>query len=99
MRNTQPATRPARAHVLDPLDRSAAHVGAEALVRWRHPEKGVIPPYQFIPLAEETGFIEELGEWILETACRQCKLWHDQGYTEFIVAVNLSARQFLFSDI
>ncbi len=74
-------------------------IGAEALIRWQHPTKGFMPPLDFIPLAEETGFIEELGEWILYAACQQCKQWHNMGYSSLVIAVNLSARQFLYSDI
>ena len=74
-------------------------VGAEALIRWQHPNKGFMLPLDFISLAEETGFIEELGKWVLYAACRQCKLWHEMGYNTLIIAVNLSARQFLFTDI
>lgn len=68
-------------------------LGMEALLRWRHPESGLISPTEFIPLAEETGLIVPIGEWILRTACAQTKLWHDQGF-KLQVAVNLSARQF-----
>ena len=69
-------------------------IGVEALVRWRHPERGMIPPDQFIPLAEETGLIVELGEWILREACSQMRSWLDSGMPFVRVAVNLSARQF-----
>lgn len=66
----------------------------EALVRWKHPEKGWISPVTFIPIAEETGLIVPIGEWILETACKQTKKWHDEGIPNISVAVNLSIRQF-----
>ena len=66
----------------------------EALVRWKHPEKGWISPGAFIPIAEETGLIVPIGEWILETACKQTKKWHDEGIPNIGVAVNLSIRQF-----
>ncbi|MBF0453258.1 MAG: EAL domain-containing protein [Magnetococcales bacterium] len=69
-------------------------VGMEALVRWQHPETGLISPGEFIPVAEETGLIIPLGDWILRAACRQTKIWLDAGYTPLKVAVNLSARQF-----
>lgn len=73
-------------------------VGMEALVRWNHPERGLVSPFDFIPLAEETGLIVPLGEWILATACRQTKWWHDQGFP-LHVAVNLSLRQFQQKDL
>ncbi len=69
-------------------------VGLEALVRWEHPEKGLISPSDFIPIAEESGLITIIGEWILRTACQQTKLWHDEGFKELNVAVNLSTIQF-----
>jgi diguanylate cyclase (GGDEF)-like protein/PAS domain S-box-containing protein len=66
----------------------------EALIRWVHPEFGTIPPGKFIPLAEETGLIESIGEWVLRTACAQMRAWRDEGYAELRVAVNISPRQF-----
>jgi len=67
--------------------------GVEALVRWQHPEKGLIPPNDFIPIAEESGFIQALGLWIFTQACQQCKSWWDRGIPEFSLAVNLSVKQ------
>ena len=69
-------------------------VAAEALVRWRHPEKGMIPPLEFIPAAEKSGLIVNLGEWVLGEACRQLVAWRAAGYTDFVMAVNLSPVQF-----
>jgi diguanylate cyclase (GGDEF)-like protein/PAS domain S-box-containing protein len=68
-------------------------IGLEALVRWRHPEKGLIPPLQFIPVAEETGQIEAIGTWVLDEALRQLALWRAAGHADLRVAVNLSAHQ------
>ena len=68
-------------------------VGAEALVRWQHPDRGLIPPGEFIPFAEETGLIVELGEWVLRTACAQSRARQDAGLPPLRVAVNVSARQ------
>jgi diguanylate cyclase (GGDEF)-like protein/PAS domain S-box-containing protein len=74
-------------------------VGVEALVRWQHPELGMVPPLEFIPLMEETGLIVPLGEWILETACRQAVAWRAAGLPELRMAVNVSVRQFSQSDL
>jgi diguanylate cyclase (GGDEF)-like protein len=73
-------------------------VGAEALVRWNHPKLGPVPPIDFIPLAESIGSINPIGEWILESACRQTKHWHEQGFP-IEIAVNLSPRQFQQHDL
>ncbi len=67
--------------------------GMEALLRWQHPERGIIPPSDFIPLAEETGLIIPIGEWVLRSACAQNKEWQDAGLPPMIIAVNLSVRQ------
>ena len=69
-------------------------VGVEVLLRWRHPEFGLIPPCRFIPLAEETGLIKPIGDWVLAESCRQLTLWDQAGLYVPRVAVNLSARQF-----
>jgi diguanylate cyclase (GGDEF)-like protein/PAS domain S-box-containing protein len=66
----------------------------EALIRWKHPTLGVVSPLKFIPLAEETGLIVQIGDWVLQTACRQNKAWQDAGLPHINVAVNVSARQF-----
>ncbi len=73
--------------------RSGQVVGVEALVRWRHPEWGLVPPEQFISLAEETGLIYDLGLWILETACRQHAAWREAGLDNLRLAVNISPHQ------
>jgi EAL domain-containing protein (putative c-di-GMP-specific phosphodiesterase class I) len=72
---------------------------AEALLRWRHPVRGLVPPSTFIPIAEETGLILSLGEWVLRQACRQVRRWLDSGMTPLRVAVNLSAKQFRHADL
>ena len=69
-------------------------IGMEALVRWRHPLRGLIPPSQFIPLAEDIGLIVPIGEWVLREACAQCRRWRQEFQRPLHVAVNLSARQF-----
>jgi len=74
-------------------------VGMEALIRWQHPELGMVPPGRFISIAEETGMIVEIGAWVLRSACAQNKAWQDAGYDKLRVAVNLSARQFGAADL
>ena len=74
--------------------RTSEIVGVEALVRWRHPERGVISPTEFIPLAEETGLIVPIGEWVLRTACNQARAWQRHDRRALRMAVNLSAKQF-----
>src|SRR5208283_669439 len=72
---------------------------AEALVRWIHPEQGMLDPKHFIPLAEETGFITAIDEWVLKTACKQFKEWKETGLQNMCVTVNLSAKQFQKADL
>ncbi len=74
-------------------------IGAEALVRWNHPELKIIPPLDFIPVAEDTGMILEIGEIVLETAIRQMQQWHDMGYDDLKISVNISAVQLLQSNL
>ena len=74
-------------------------IGAEALLRWQHPEFGMVSPAEFIPIAEYCGLILPIGEWILRCAVRQAKAWMDDGYTALIMAVNLSAVQFHHPDL
>lgn len=73
--------------------------GMEALLRWRHPKRGLLSPLEFLPLAEETGLIIALGDWVLREACRQARLWYDQGHQDWVVYVNLSRRQFQQPDL
>lgn len=79
--------------------RSGIIVGVEALVRWNHPEMGMISPAKFIPHAEEAGLILQIGEYVIREACRACKSWQEQGYVPVGVAVNLSPKQFRHQDI
>ncbi len=82
-------------HYQPQLDlRNGQITGVEALVRWQHPVRGMVPPLDFIPLAEETGLILPLGDWILEEACRQLKRWQDVELGHLRMSVNLSAKQF-----
>ncbi len=74
-------------------------IGVEALVRWQHPEKGLLSPLKFISLAEDTGQIVAIGQWVLHSACRQMRSWQDDGLPLIRVAVNLSARQFAHDDL
>src|SRR4029077_3714718 len=79
--------------------RTGALVGFEALMRWRHTELGDISPKRFVPLAEDTGLIVPIGEWVLHTACVQARAWLDSGLRDFAVGVNISARQFATGDL
>jgi EAL domain-containing protein (putative c-di-GMP-specific phosphodiesterase class I) len=78
---------------------SLAITGVEALVRWQHPQLGLVSPSEFIPLAEDTGLIVPIGEWVLRKACEQNRHWHEQGFAPIRIAVNISARQFHDQDL
>jgi len=78
---------------------SGCIVGMEALIRWKHPELGMVPPVRFISIAEDTGLIVPIGAWVMRTACAQNKAWQDAGLGKLRVAVNLSARQFGATDL
>ncbi len=81
-------------HLQPVVDLAAARLcGAEALLRWRHPELGLVPPSRFIPIAEEIGLADEVGQWILNTACREARAWDKAGLEDMRMVVNLSARQ------
>ena len=73
--------------------------GAEALLRWKHPERGLVSPAEFIPVLEETGLIVPVGDWVLRRACEDLKAWQAAGLAVVPVAVNLSARQFRRADL
>ena len=79
--------------------KSGRIVGMEALIRWQHPELGMVPPGRFVSIAEETGLIVPIGAWVMRTACAQNKAWQDAGFEKLRVAVNLSARQFGAADL
>jgi diguanylate cyclase (GGDEF)-like protein len=82
-------------HYQPKLDLASGRIiGCEGLVRWQHPNRGLVSPGAFIPLAEETGLIVPLGEWVLAEACRQARAWQKEGLTGLCVGINLSARQF-----
>ena len=84
-----------RLHYQIQVDSLRRPLGAEVLLRWEHPERGMVSPLQFIPLAEETGLIVPIGLWVLQTACAQLNAWqHDALMRDLILAVNVSARQF-----
>ena len=86
-------------HYQPQIDSASGVIGAEALLRWEHPERGIVPPAQFIPLAEETGLILPIGQWVLETACVQLKIWAGDPRTRDLqLSVNVSARQFRQAD-
>ena len=74
-------------------------LGAEALLRWEHPQQGLLLPENFIELAEKTGLIIPIGEWVLNEACRQMRVWFDEGYSHWRIAVNLSSLQFCYSGL
>ena len=77
------------------VDSQHQPLGAEVLIRWIHPERGVVPPFEFIPLAEETGLIMPIGRWVLDTACEQLKIWQSDARTRHLtLSVNVSAKQF-----
>ena len=89
-----------RLHYQPKFDASNSQpVGAEALLRWEHPQQGLLLPEEFIDLAEKTGLIIPIGEWVLNEACRQMRIWFDQGYSHWRIAVNLSALQFCYSGL
>ncbi len=79
--------------------RSRNIVGVEALIRWNHPERGIVSPYEFIEFAEQRGLIVQIGEWVIRESCRQLREWIDLGISDFSVAINLSTQQLVRADI
>ena len=73
-------------------------IGMEALLRWQSKARGMVPPFEFIPVAEQTGLIVKVGEWVIKTACRQAKAWQDEYKSNYVVAINISPKQFLHPD-
>ncbi|WP_431064076.1 sensor domain-containing protein [Methylotuvimicrobium sp.] len=80
------------------VDRTGRIISAEALIRWNHPNKGLIAPNEFIPIAEETGMIQQIGAWVIEAACRQIKQWQQAGRGYAYVSINVSSQQFRQKD-
>ncbi|MFL0801607.1 MAG: EAL domain-containing protein [Agarilytica sp.] len=74
-------------------------IGCEALIRWRHPDRGLVPPFEFIPVAEETGLIQPIGEWVIAEACRQQCEWKEQNIADIKIGVNISSRQFMSKNL
>lgn len=86
-------------HYQPQFDLETGHIiGVESLIRWNHPKKGFLSPAEFIPVAEENGHIVHLGYWVLDTACRQLKLWHEKGLTNISMGVNISPIQFIHKE-
>ncbi len=82
------------------LNLKTGHIrGAEVLLRWHHPQLGPISPAEFIPIAEDTGLIAPISNWVVQQVCAQASLWQNQGWNDFIVSINLSPRQFVLQDI
>ena len=86
-------------HYQPQVDKEGKIIGMEALIRWHHPQKGLVPPMQFIPVAEESSLIHSIGEWVFITACRQLAHWQKAGLGALSMSINLSARQFLQQDL
>ena len=87
-------------HYQPQAERETWHItGAEALIRWQHPTRGLIPPVEFISVAEDTGLIVPIGDWVLQQACKDNKAWQDAGLPPLTVTVNLSARQFQHANL